>query len=106
MTQYKEIDWLAILGGRKAKILAFLLLALKVYVFWSFSPNEYSYLRWKNPFAMLVLGFCNLYIMFESVRELFKVEPDRNMRTLYLSLCWFFIIGDVILMAISFGLHM
>lgn len=98
---FQSPDWMEILGGTKAKILAFLLLALNIVINFYIPQFFYSKFSFYGGYRLSLIPFgAFLYIAIEPIREYFFLTDEISCQ-LYLILSWLGIIGPLILVALG-----
>lgn len=99
---FQSPDWIEILGGAKAKILALILFSLLIVINFYIPQFFYSKFSFYGGYqlSLIPLG-AFLYIAIEPIREYFSPNDEITCQ-LYLILSWLGIIGPIFLITIAF----
>jgi hypothetical protein len=98
---FQSPDWIEILGGTKAKILAFVLLALHIVINFYIPQFFYSKFSFYGGYRLSLIPFgAFLYIAIEPIREYFSPNDEISCQ-LYLILSWLGLVGPLFFIAFA-----
>lgn len=98
---FKSPDWIEILGGTKAKILALILFALHIVINFYIPQFFYSKFSFYGGYRLSLIPFgAFLYIVIDPIREYFSPN-DEIFCQVYLILSWLGIIGPLFWVTIA-----